>query len=1071
MKHLHRAVALVVLLALLVGCSANPSPEPPAQPATFPAATASHAVPSALPTDTPPPPTDTSPPPTVEPTSAPSPTPPPTEPAPAAEAPAQARITIVYDNTVYDQPNSPGGLAAEWGFAAWIEYGDQTILFDTGPSGPDLLNNLGKLGLYPRDIDIVVLSHIHGDHTGGLSALLGTGVQPVVYAPAAFPQSARSSIRARTELVDVLRPAEILPGLHTTGQLAGDPVEQALVVETSEGMVVITGCAHPGILRIVREAQKQVQGEVALVVGGFHLQGTSPEEVDRIVATLREIGVKQVSPTHCTGQEAIARFAAEYGHDYLEGGVGRVFAIGAEPQPVNDAGSSLPDYTVCASGCDFTTIQAALDSPETLEGSVIQVSAPLHTEAGILVGKSVTIRGLGVDQTVVQAHDSADDAPDRIFRIAPGATVTLAAMTIRHGHPRECPQSGGGILNEGVLTLQDCSLRDNVASAGGGLMNNGSLTILRCEIRDNVADGHGGENSMGRGSGGGIKNMVGPAVIVDSTISGNLCARNGGGIKVSCSGTLDLVNSTVSGNHAEFNGGGLEVRGIVTMTHSTIAGNEAGRNGGGMYFKGTSDHVRGILNFRNSIIAGNSPGDCFLGDNATIGANAHNLAGDDVCTPTHIGDPLLGPLASNGGATRTRALLPGSSAIDAIPAADCPLDTDQRGLPRPVAGSSPDAPSAGASCDIGAFETQPAGDGVEPRSAGGNLSPVQPTGGWPTSTPEEQGMDSALLALMLAQIHDQGHAIDGLQVVRNGHLVVDAVVSPFGPDTVHPIRSCTKSIVSALVGIAIEQGALDGVEQPVLELLPGRTIANLDAAKQAMTLEDLLTMAAGLECRDSYIYRWQGMQQMRQTDDWVQFMLDLPMAEMPGTRFEYCNGASFLLSAIIQEATGQSAGAFAEEHLFGPLGIRGVEWPANPQGISIGWGKLEMQPHDMAKIGYLYLNEGRWGEQQVVPPDWVRTSTRKHIPATLQDGYGYQWWVSDSGYYMALGYGGQFIFVVPEKNLVAVFVSELEEKDLYIPQQLLDGYIIPAARSTGPLPANPDGMAELEARSSALAQP
>ncbi len=379
--------------------------------------------------------------------------------------------------------------------------------------------------------------------------------------------------------------------------------------------------------------------------------------------------------------------------------------------------------------------------------------------------------------------------------------------------------------------------------------------------------------------------------------------------------------------------------------------------------------------------------------------------------------------------------------------------------------------SAGACRDLGAFETQPAGDGGQPRSSGGDLAPVQSIGDWPTSTPEEQGMDSAALALMLAQIRDQGHAIDSVQVVRNGRLVVDAYVNPFGPDTVHPIRSCTKSIVSALIGMAIEQGHLVGVEQPVLELFPGRTIANLDPAKEAMTLEDLLTMATGLECRDSYLYRWRGLQQMEQTDDWVQFVLDLPMAEMPGTRFEYCNGASFLLSAILQEATGQSAGAFAEEHLFGPLGIEGVAWPANPQGISIGWGQLQMRPHDMAKIGYLYLNEGRWGEQQLLSPDWVRASTRKHIPATLQDGYGYQWWVSDAGYYLALGYGGQFIYVVPKKNLVAVFTSELAEDDFYVPQQLLDGYVIPAARSDGPLPANPQGVADLEARSIALAQP
>jgi len=208
---------------------------------------------------------------------------------------------------------------------------------------------------------------------------------------------------------------------------------------------------------------------------------------------------------------------------------------------------------------------------------------------------------------------------------------------------------------------------------------------------------------------------------------------------------------------------------------------------------------------------------------------------------------------------------------------------------------------------------------------------------------------------------------------------------------------------------------------------------------------------------------------MRQSDDWVRFMLELPMAEAPGTRFEYCNGASFLLSAIIQETTGMSALAFAEEHLFRPLGITDVDWPSNAQGISIGWGELRIKPHDMAKIGHLFLKEGLWESRQVVPSAWVEASTRKHIPATLQDGYGYQWWVDDSGYYMALGYAGQFIFVIPELDMVVAFTSDLDETDFYVPQQLLTDYVMPAARSSGPLPEKRSGVARLEACIEALA--
>ena len=157
----------------------------------------------------------------------------------------------------------------------------------------------------------------------------------------------------------------------------------------------------------------------------------------------------------------------------------------------------------------------------------------------------------------------------------------------------------------------------------------------------------------------------------------------------------------------------------------------------------------------------------------------------------------------------------------------------------------------------------------------------------------------------------------------------------------------------------------------------------------------------------------------------------------PGAQFEYCNGASFLLSAIVQETTGKSAIEFAEEHLFGPLGVSDIDWSSSPQGIAIGYSELRMQRHDMAKIGYLYLKDGQWDGEQIVPSAWVSASTKNFISATLEDGYGYQWWIDDSGMYLALGYRGQFIFGIPEKEMVVVFTSSLEDSDFYVPQTLL----------------------------------
>jgi hypothetical protein len=198
-------------------------------------------------------------------------------------------------------------------------------------------------------------------------------------------------------------------------------------------------------------------------------------------------------------------------------------------------------------------------------------------------------------------------------------------------------------------------------------------------------------------------------------------------------------------------------------------------------------------------------------------------------------------------------------------------------------------------------------------------------------------------------------------------------------------------------------------------------------------------------------------------------MLDLPMSEKPGTQFEYCNGVSLLLSAIIQETTGMSALAFAEEHLFGPLGISGVVWLSSPQGVTAGYGRLWMRPHDMAKIGYLYLNNGLWDGEQIVSAAWVEASTGKHISLSPGEGYGYQWWIRDPGTYVADGYAGQRIVVVPEQELAIVLTGGL--RDVQVVRMLLRNFAIPAADSSVPRPENPKGMALLASRIQTLANP
>ncbi|MFC1507246.1 serine hydrolase domain-containing protein [Thermoproteota archaeon] len=345
-----------------------------------------------------------------------------------------------------------------------------------------------------------------------------------------------------------------------------------------------------------------------------------------------------------------------------------------------------------------------------------------------------------------------------------------------------------------------------------------------------------------------------------------------------------------------------------------------------------------------------------------------------------------------------------------------------------------------------------------------------PTKGWKVSTPEQQGMDSEQFVKMLTTIQEQEYDIHSVHVIRNGYMVTDVYFYPFSSDRRHQLHSCTKSITSALVGIAIDKGYIDSVDQPVIDFFPERTAANLDVNKKAMTLEHLLTMTSGLECQDSYLYRWSGLNQMMESDDWVQFMIDIPMVEEPGTRFEYCNGASFLLSAIIQQTTGMNTLDFAHEHLFGPLGIYDVTWTSNPQNIALGYSELRMRPHDMAKIGYLYLNKGMWDGELVISSEWIEMSTRKQINAgTLLDHYGYQWWIDDSGIYTALGAWGQYIMVIPEKNIVTVFTSRVNVTK-HAPLNLTKNFIMPAVVSDDSLPDNTESVAKLNALTNEMKQ-
>jgi CubicO group peptidase (beta-lactamase class C family) len=365
--------------------------------------------------------------------------------------------------------------------------------------------------------------------------------------------------------------------------------------------------------------------------------------------------------------------------------------------------------------------------------------------------------------------------------------------------------------------------------------------------------------------------------------------------------------------------------------------------------------------------------------------------------------------------------------------------------------------------------------GCAPFAAKPTSATYWPTNGWQTTKPEEQGMDSELLAQMVEHIQKKQLNIHSLLIVRNGYLVSELYVYPYSAGQAHGVMSVTKSVLGTLVGIAIQQGYIKDVHQPLLSLLPDQEVANLDDQKRAITLEDLLTLTSGLDCPDIPA---PGEKFMETSENWVQFMLDQSVVDRPGTKFNYCTSTIHLVSAVLQKATGMSARKFANQNLFGPIGVGPIpeeRWPSDPQGVSVGGYGLSLTPDEMAKLGYLYLNQGQWDGKAVVPAKWVVASTSSHANRGDKKEYGYLWWIDpQKEWYAALGRAGQHIFVYPAENLVVVFTATLpftNDADLVPLQELLNQYILPAVKSNEPLASNSNSLAHLEAGIRALAQP
>jgi len=333
-----------------------------------------------------------------------------------------------------------------------------------------------------------------------------------------------------------------------------------------------------------------------------------------------------------------------------------------------------------------------------------------------------------------------------------------------------------------------------------------------------------------------------------------------------------------------------------------------------------------------------------------------------------------------------------------------------------------------------------------------SVAPVDTGDGWAVSSATAEGLNSALLMDGLEAIRTGRYPnVDSMVLVRHGRLVAEGYFNGFGAESTHDLRSTGKSFTSAMTGIAIQQGLFQ-LDDSIAQLIPEfGNHANMDARKRAITIRNLLDMRSGLDCNDSSSGSRGNEEKMYNTRDWVGFILDLPMVNDPGTVGSYCTGGVVVLGQIIAWRSGMTLDAYAAAYLFAPLGIQQSIWRRAPDGSATGGGGLRLRPRDAAKFGATYLNGGSWNGTRVLPADWVARS-RENAFTLNNDGYGLLWWKRtfpagngsvDS--FFASGNGGNFIFVFPALDLVAVFTgSNYNSSAGNRPFEIVATYVLPA---------------------------